>query len=585
MHPLSSRLTPWSSRPSVGGAGGSFLSSTAKAARAATLLVVAGVAAAPACKNTPTDAFQLEVPADVVSKVAWYEVGIFPGTVCGTLGSQLAGGVPPDGFVQRLAFEASNGTHPGIPNIARGRYGIAVAARAADCSVLATGCSDVDLSTVSSVNVALSDVSGAPLGACTNGATCAQARCAPNTADPTAGGGCSLQLVGAGPFADPLALISTLVSAPAIAVTPSGFVLAYREFDPAGGEARVTALPIDSNGGAGMPQQTSQTACAGNPVSDATGLFFAGNGGAIALARGACGLTAGIDVFPIDQSGQFGTSGFSDLGPTAVTLFNAHAMAPSAAGTFVAYAQGGIASIAALGGTSLGTPTPFGLSEVSGAWISASDQMIALLSAGLSSGSLPVTNDGGTGDDGGTPAETGADVGSVLGLSLAALGGAGSGVPPIGAPIVFPGTWGAVSAQAGRAYVVSDGSGMGQPVAYRAFDVGGTAAAVTDGFAVSGLSSVTAADVAFHQDHVFFAVEAPGAIALVAYDHATTTPTPLHQVLLGSDPRVPSLSAVRDGRLAVLASDTRVVVAWVTAQRLNGEDPVGGYAVFACASP
>ena len=572
MHPLRSpRRTP--------------LSRGARALRAAALALATGVATGPACKTTPTDAFQLQVPADVVSKVAWYEVGIFPGTICSTLASQLAGGVPPDGFVQRLAFQASNGTNPGIPNIARGRYGIAVAARAADCSVLATGCSDVDLSTVSSVNVSLSDVSGTPLGACTNGATCAQARCAPNTADPTAGGGCSLQLVGAGPFADPLALIDTLVSAPAVAATPNGFVLAYREFDPTSGAARVTALPIDANGGAGTPQQTSQTACAGNPVSDATGLYFSGNGGAIALTRGACGVDAGIDVFPIDANGQFGTSGFADLGPTAVTLFNAHAIAPSAAGTFVTYAQGGVANVTTLGGTSLGTPTSFGLSQISGAWASASDQVLALLSAGATGGAPPATGDGGTGDDGGTPAETGASVGNGLGLSLLALGGAGSGLPAVGAPIVFPGNWGSVSAQAGRAYVVSDGTGANQPVAFRAFDVGGTAAAVTDGFAVSGLSSVSYSDVAFHQDHVFFAVEGPGAIALVAYDHATTTPTALHQVLLGSDPRVPSVSAVRDGRLAVLATDTRVVVTWATGQRLNGDDAVGGYAVFACASP
>ena len=45
------------------------------------------------------------------------------------------------------------------------------------------------------------------------------------------------------------------------------------------------------------------------------------------------------------------------------------------------------------------------------------------------------------------------------------------------------------------------------------------------------------ADVAFHQDHMFFAVERAGSISLVAFNHATTTPAFVRQISLGSDPR------------------------------------------------
>ena len=54
--------------------------------------------------------------------------------------------------------------------------------------------------------------------------------------------------------------------------------------------------------------------------------------------------------------------------------------------------------------------------------------------------------------------------------------------------------------------VASDGLIPGKPVVYRAFDLGSTAPAVSDGFSTAGLGRVLYTDVAFHQDHVFFAV-------------------------------------------------------------------------------
>ena len=94
-----------------------------------------------------------------------------------------------------------------------------------------------------------------PKGACAAGETCSAGRCAPSTNpdDPGIGAGCSMQLVGAGPFGVPLNLGGDVASAPAVAVTETGFLVAYREYDPAQGIARLTDRRDRSGRGAHGP--------------------------------------------------------------------------------------------------------------------------------------------------------------------------------------------------------------------------------------------------------------------------------------------------------------------------------------------
>jgi hypothetical protein len=145
------------------------------------------------------------------------------------------------------------------------------------------------------------------------------------------------------------------------------------------------------------------------------------------------------------------------------------------------------------------------------------------------------------------------------------------------------GTWGAVAAEGSRAYVVSDGGSGSQGLSFAAFDLGGSAAAASATFAPPGKGVALGGDVAFHGDRVMFAAEQPGTLSVVVYEHASTTPTFLRGILLSSDARIPSQDNVRDGRLAIAASDSRVLVAWMTATTLGPNDPVGGYALYACA--
>jgi hypothetical protein len=150
------------------------------------------------------------------------------------------------------------------------------------------------------------------------------------------------------------------------------------------------------------------------------------------------------------------------------------------------------------------------------------------------------------------------------------------------APIAFPGKWGALAALGTRVMVMSDGGGPGRSVSYRAFDLGKTAPAETNGFSIEGAGAPTTGDVTMLADRAYFAALKPGSVSLHVYANASTTPTALREVLFSKQPRIPSVANVRDGRVAVAATASRVAVAWTTAKVLNNNDSTGGYAVFAC---
>jgi hypothetical protein len=151
-------------------------------------------------------------------------------------------------------------------------------------------------------------------------------------------------------------------------------------------------------------------------------------------------------------------------------------------------------------------------------------------------------------------------------------------------PTEFPGKWGSLSMVGTRVLVVSNGDTSGQPVNWKAYDVGNPQAVAPGSFALAVLGEAVYADVVLNQDHAFIAVEVAGmtgTISLVALDHVSTTPVYLAQVPFSSLPTIP-IGNLRDGLVSVTASDTRVAVVWGTAKSLGTNDNVGGYAVFAC---
>lgn len=499
--------------------------------------------------------FEILLPSAVADAAQWMELGVLPGACPAP--AQLAAGIPPTGAVVRLAFQKGDASPPAIGDLKKASYAFAAAARGADCSVLATGCTVVDVTQARDVSITMT-ATATPTGACSASETCSSGRCAPSTNpdDPGIGAGCSMELVGAGPFGVPIDDSGDTASAPALAVTETGFLVAYREYSQGDGVARLTVGAIDEGGALTVPTPTMLPGqCPGQDESDAVGLAYLGGTGIVLSARPSCGqgASAGLDALQVDASGNVQKTTFD---PTAdsLGLSDAHAVTLTGASSgWLAYLDNGASAVIALSGlVTQGGPVPFGggapqtLAEVT-----ATDQMTALLAGN----------------------------GSTLDLELEV----GASAPDGGAPFSMTGTWGAVAAEGSRAYVVHDSGSSAQPLAFSAFDLGGSMAAASATFAPPGQGAVAGGDVAFHGDRVMFAAEQPGALSIVVYDHASTLPTFLTSVLLSSDARIPAQDSVRDGRLAIAASDSRVLVAWMTATSLGPDDPVGGYALYACA--
>jgi hypothetical protein len=538
------------------------------------LAALATVALFLACRKPPDVTFDVYVPDGLAQPATWIEVGVFP-DACPPSG-QLVGGIPQSGLVTRIAFRTDDPSPPAVGDLAKGAYGFAAAARAGDCSVVAIGCTGADVTNTRSIGINLGALQN-PAGACAAGSTCENATCVPgiDNSNPAIGANCSLELLGAGPLSDPLTSVGTVMSAPAVAPTGSGFLVAYREYDPFAGAARLTLIPVDNGGGAApAAQYTLPGRCADNPESDATAMAFSGASGLVVLSRAGCpNGQPGFDTFQIDQGGNVALQGFTQLANgTNVLLSNSHALTSTPqdfllAYTFAVPSEARVVHVQP-DGTFGGYVTVGDQAAQTGAWIAASDQTVALVALGSAGGRVV---------DGGAP--PGPDGGSSLvqvGLAPTIDTDAG-GIPTID----YAGGWASLSALGNLAYVASSVAGNGH-VAWKAFAAGQPAAVQADTLEAAGLGGVTYADVSFHQDRVFFAVEQPGGITLAAYAHATTTPALLREIYLPDNRRMPSMTSVRDGRIAVAASDTRVAVVWTTGKSLTQNDTTGGYAIFAC---
>jgi hypothetical protein len=520
----------------------------------------------------PDASLSLQIPSSVLDETAWIEVGFLPGG-CPPL-EALADGLPPGGTVARVAFKRDDVKPPPVGLVASGTYGVAATARNATCGVLAMGCTNVDLGSNRGIQVALSAAS-APTGACGAGTVCRYARCVPPTSadDPSIGVNCSLELMGSGPLGNPLA-VETQVGSPAVVPTQTGFVIAYREYEPISGLGRLTLYPVD-NGGAALPArvETLGGRCPMTDETDGVGLGLSGDKGLVVLARAPCMGKSGYDFYAITPAAEVTKLNVdnSAMG-LALSLSPAKSVTLGAGGQYVLGVRVGTTGVlqstdgivAMAGNNKLGTTADTGV------WIATSSKLIGALFAGPSKAQIP---DGGMPEGGMEP---------MLRLSAAPLATAIGNLPT---GIEFPATWGSLAALGTRIVVVSSGISSGKPIAYRTFDLVGNLVqqGPSDGFNTQSLKGKPIfADVALSQDYMLTVVEQPGSLSLVVFDHATTMPIFKREVELGDDPRLPAINTVRDGRIAIAASATRVIVVWATGSVLDMNDPVGGYAVYAC---
>ena len=556
--------------------------------------VATGLAGAE-CSSPPSTSFELDVSSAIASQAAWYEIGLFANACPSS--SLLVGGLPLGATVAREAFPAKSTAPPVLGLLAKQSYGLAAVARASDCSVIAIGCSTVSVSGGGTLSVSLAPVSGTPLGACETGSTCDLAECIP-AADASAppGASCLLQLVGEGPLADPFTdngnSDTTILSAPAISATPNGFLIAYREYDPVEGNARLTTIAIDPSGASGPPiQMALPGACVGSPETDATALVFAGPQGTIALSQPACGADAGADagvdagetaaaiaLITLDPSGSIQAAALVSPNLTNATLGQGHALSSTPLGILLAYSAGTSAFAVPLAGTIVGTsPTPFAelakLKSESAGFVTGTTYGTGYVALG--------TAIAGTDADGGTLKGSSAGVGTILGDAGVLVHDGGSNVTRISP---FNAKWASVSSVGSRILVASDGPGATASIQWSAFDMGSTTAGATGTFAPMNGGTVSYADVALQQDHAFFAATVDDSISLFAFEKASTVPIFLLEVPFSTLPML-ALGSLSDGLVAVAASNTEVAVVWGTAKTLSTNDNVGGYAVFSCSEP
>ncbi len=554
-------------------------------------LTLASLAVFAACKGNKQVSFDIALPSDLTDTTAWFEIGAFRDASCAALAPMLANGIP-SGAAVRVAFRRDDATTPTIGDLPRASYAFAAVAKNEDCAILATGCVEVDVSSSDSVSVGLNGVDK-PTGACGKGASCQAAECVPanDNSDPSVGAACSLELLGAGPLANPAGGNGEYVSAPAIAATPSGFIIVYREVDPSAATAKIDILPIDPAGGALPPARPALGGrCANDDETDGLALVQNATQGEMVVAKPACGTASGLELLGFQTKPEVTPEGKSHLAQSTaqkIRLSDAHVAASRMGGDVIAFVADGKALVSTVTPTGVAAPSGgFGATDNNtGAWVAASDKVLALLAAGPGDPGMPPPVD--AGDGGMTMMDAGGGTGEAATLRLYMLP-VSTDVSTLVAPsqprppIAFPGTWGAVAAVGTRVIVLSDGSGPGRSVTYRTFDLNGAQAVETNGFSVAGQGDVTTGDVALLGDRAYFAALKPGLITLHAYSNATTTPVALRSIDFSKETRIPAINLVRDGRVSIAATDTRVAVAWTTARTLGANDPAGGYAVFAC---
>jgi hypothetical protein len=525
-------------------------------------------------------AFSVTVPEVVRADARWIEVAAYPER-CPTA-EQLSGPLPNEGLQARVAMAVGDKNPPAFGRLPKGTYGFAASIRNSQCGVLAAGCTVAKLPSDSSV-----DIQVAPLfssaGTCADGIACAYAQCVPavNSGDLSAGRGCSMRLVGAGPLGAPLS-DDVVISSPSIVATNDGFLIAYREYLPQMGQAKLTLVPVDQGGGIRtLHEYALADRCAGLEETDGVSLAFSAQEerGLLAVGRRPCpGTVGGLDLFAIEKDGSASRSSFTESPSGTITL-SPHSLALATASKYViafgfdTYARVADVDAAKLAFASSSPATVFATSATS-ALVARSPSALALLAT------IPTS----AADAGADAKADAAPQEARIALTFASAATSFDKLPKA---VTNTGKFGSLALQEGRLFVVRQSVIPGRAAEYDAYDLGSTTAVATDSISTTvATGETTAIDIALAQNRAFFAVGQPKSVTLLVYDHATTHPTYLREVHLPSDPRIPTfVGQFRDGSVAVTATDSRVAVAWTTGKTLQKNDVLGGYAVFACTNP
>jgi hypothetical protein len=514
------------------------------------------------------------LPDEVRASVAWFEVGVYPSGQCPSI-AQLSGGLPRGGLVGRVAF-ASGAASPHM-KLDKGSYAFAAAARNTQCETLAAGCTSIEVPGKSEIAIELKS-SPSKGGRCPAGSSCRHAECLVSPTD-TSGDACSLEVLGAGPLdafaGEPLGVVR-----PAIAAVSDGFVIAFAQY---GGpdSSKVVTLKVGPDGspvaaaGISLPyyRYDAGAACASDAETGGLGLSFpsldALEGLLVVPRSPACTKTT-LEVWRVAPNAQRISEGpFEDAVQTSQVLSN-HALA---LGGYFARVLDDRAVLSTLGPEGIVAGSTV---DVGGApphaltWVAASSEGIGVITQ-TKGAPAPAPDAGDTGDE------------PELRLEVATLQpqSAFSPVTPS-----LRGRFASIAIDRRRLAIVSSGP-LSAPIQYSLLDIGDTTLRTASVETLVSTGTALGADVAVSNDRMFIGAVLSTGISVAAFDAFSSTPKLHKQVALEKSSRVkPFLGGVfdqlRDGYISLAAANGRIGVAWITGQRIDLGEELGGWAVLAC---
>jgi len=300
-------------------------------------------AAVASCASTPEIDVVLQDPLELREGATFAQLVIFDDG-CPDKNRLAEGDVSGHRWMQSTS---ADGSFTEIGKLPKASYGFVALLRNDRCGVMGFGCTPVNLDHHRHVTIAVNELVDPPLGACEADETCSNSQCVPGS--PSEGGTdasdakpdtgpltCELELVAAEGFDLPTES-GMLYDGPAVVATPTGFVIAYYEADPAGAEPRVVRLKISDEGEQDNRANSNIPSCAEN--TDSSGLAAAWNdefgAGLMTLSRPACDEAAGdqptMRAENFDREGETIAEQNYPL-PSNIQLTPVKALAPSSSG-------------------------------------------------------------------------------------------------------------------------------------------------------------------------------------------------------------------------------------------------------------
>ena len=459
-----------------------------------------------------------------------------------------------------------------VGDLAKKKYGFSAVMRDGNCGVVGFGCTPVDLEHHRHITVAVNTPVEPPRGGCASGETCQKGKCvkggvseggtdaeveadAPGDSGPP---NCKLEVIAAESFDLP-ASTGFLYTGPAVAPTPSGFVVMYREVDSGGTLPRGVRMKIADNGTPGDRVNVALTPC--TQLIDADGVSATWNNklgaGLMAVSLPAC-PPAGkpqMHISNFDQDGKTIAEIAYEL-PSPISIAPTKGLAPYPnANLFVLAAMAGtIPFLYVFDGVAVQQDPPPQQIENGGGTstyaqvASASAAVATLADSDLAGGQLTLRHES-------------VGSGTVVTSTLPSEGFSSLALWSDRAAVVIPST---------------------NFLSWTVSDTGGNT--VTTGNLTGG--PYTGVDAVTLHDYLFVVGAQAGKITVFRIDDATGTmgTSSAFQLSLSDTVGNTTLKDFQGERLAVAAARNRLVIAWLTSNAaLSSATTIpGGYVVLAC---